>query len=105
MATKDVEGLIAKEFVVLKIDRDRAPDAETIAKKYQTKEEGLPWMAFIDAADKLVATSTAPEGNIGFPAKASEYAHFKSMLEKAKRHLTDTDIATLIASLEAAGKK
>jgi len=105
MASKNVAALLAKEFVILKIDRDRAPDAESIAKKYQTKDEGLPWFAFIDANDKLIATSTGPDGNVGFPAKTSEWAHFKSMLEKAKRHLRDAEIAALVTSLEEANKK
>jgi len=105
MASKDVAPLLAREFVILKIDRDRAPGAEAIAKKYQTKDEGLPWFAFIDANDKLVATSTGPEGNVGFPAKTSEWAHFGTMIEKAKRHLSDADIAALMTSLIEASKK
>jgi hypothetical protein len=105
MASTDVAPLLAKEFVSVKIDLDRAPGAGDLAKRYQTKVEGLPWIAIVDADGKAIANATGPEGNIGFPAKASEYAHFKSMLDKAKRHLTDGDIAVLIASLEAANKK
>jgi hypothetical protein len=105
MATKDVAPLLAKEFISVKIDLDRAPNAKELAKRYQSKDEGLPWMVIVDADGKAIADSTGPEGNTGFPAKASEYAQFKSMLDKAKRHLTDADIATIIASLEAANKK
>ncbi|MCX6545886.1 MAG: hypothetical protein NTV05_15915 [Acidobacteria bacterium] len=105
MASPDVAPLLAKEFVSVKIDLDRAPRASDLAKRYQTKEEGLPWIAIIDADGREIANATGPEGNVGFPAKASEYAHFKTMLDKAKRYLTDADIAALIASLEAANKK
>jgi hypothetical protein len=105
MASPNVAPLLAKEFVSVKIDQDRAAGADELAKRYQSKGEGLPWMAFIDADGKAVATSTGPDGNVGFPAKPSEYAHFKTMLDKAKRHLTDGDIASLVASLEAANKK
>jgi uncharacterized protein YyaL (SSP411 family) len=105
MATKDVAPLLAKEFVILKLDSDRAPGAAELAKSYQPKEQGLPWMVIVTPDGKAVVDSTGPEGNTGFPAKPSEYAHFKTMLEKAKRHLTDGDIAAIVASLEAANKK
>jgi len=112
MATKDVAPLLAKEFVNLKLDFDRAPGAQDLAKRYGTKDPGLPWkdpglpwMVFVTPDGKAVIDSTGPEGNTGFPAKDTEYAHFKTMLEKAKRHLTDADIAALISSLEAANKK
>ena len=105
MASKDVAPLLAKEFVTVRIDQDRAPGADELAKRYQTKPEGLPWIAILDGDGKAIANATGPDGNIGFPAKDSEYAHLKSMLEKAKRHLTDGDIAALIASIEAANKK
>ena len=105
MASTDVAPLLAKEFVTVRIDQDRAPGADELAKRYQTKPEGLPWIVMLDADGKALANATGPDGNIGFPAKDSEYAHFKSMLEKAKRHLTDGDIAALIASIEAANKK
>lgn len=105
MASKDVAPLFAREFVVVKLDFDRAPHAQDLAKRYQPAAQGLPWMVIVDADGKAVVDSTGPEGNVGFPAKASEYAHFKTMLEKAKRHLTDGDIASLMASLEAANKK
>jgi hypothetical protein len=105
MASPEVAPLLAKEFVGVKIDFDRAPGASDLAKRYQTKDEGLPWIAIVDADGKAITNATGPEGNVGFPAKPSEYAHFKTMLDKAKRHLTDGDIAALIASLEAANKK
>jgi hypothetical protein len=108
MATKDVAPLLAKEFVILKLDADRAPGAADLARSYQPKDskgEGLPWMVIVAPDGKAVVDSTGPEGNTGFPAKPSEYAHFKTMLEKAKRHLTDGDIAALVLSLEAANKK
>ena len=105
MASTDVAPLLAKEFVSVKIDLDRAPGAGDLAKRYQAKDEGLPWMVILDADGTAITTSTGPEGNTGFPAKPSEYAHFRTMLDKAKRHLTDADIVALIASVEAANKK
>jgi uncharacterized protein YyaL (SSP411 family) len=105
MASKDVAPVLAKEFVTLKLDYDRMPGAKEIEKRYIAEEQGLPWFAFVSPDGKAVATSTGPKGNSGFPSAPAELAHFKTMLQAAKRHLTDADIDGLMASLEAANKK
>jgi hypothetical protein len=105
MASKDVAPLLAKEFVPVKLDFDRAKGAKEIEKRYIAEEQGLPWIAFLDADGKLLVHGTGPGGNVGFPAKPEEIAWFKTMLEKVKRHLTDEDIAFLVKSLEDANKK
>ena len=106
MALKDVSSLLDKEFVTVELDWDRAPGARDIERRYIDKDQGLPWFAFIDGDGKALITSTAPvSGNVGFPAQPNEIAHYKTMLEKVKKHLTDADIAYLIKSLEEANKK
>ena len=105
MASKDVAPVLAKEFVPLKLDFDRAKGAKEIEKRYIEKEQGLPWFAFLDGDGKAVAHSTGPKGNVGFPAEPDEIAHFKTMLDTAKRRLTPEDIAFLVKSLEDANKK
>jgi uncharacterized protein YyaL (SSP411 family) len=105
MASKDVAAILAKEFVIVKLDWDRMPDAKDLVKPSDGKNPGLPWFVFMDGDGKPLIDSIAPKtGNLGFPAKAEEYAYFKTMLDKVKRHLTDDDIAKLMASLEAANK-
>jgi hypothetical protein len=105
MASKDVAPVLAKEFVTVKLDFDRAKGAKEIEKRYIDKEQGLPWFVFLDGGGKAIVHSTGPKGNTGFPSEPAEIAHFKSMLEKEKRHLTDDNIAFLVASLEEANKK
>lgn len=101
----DVAPVLAKEFVSVKIDYDRMGGAKDLAKKYQG-DQGLPWFAFLGTDAAAITTATGPDGkNVGFPAQPNEIAHFKTMLEKAKRHLTDAEIAALVSSLEAANKK
>ena len=105
MASKDVAPVLAKGFVTLKIDFDRAKGAKEIQQRYIDKEQGLPWFAFLDGDGKALIHSTGPKGNTGFPAQPEEIAHFKTMLEAVKRHLTDTDITFLVTSLEDANRK
>jgi len=105
MASKEVAPVLAKEFVTVKLDFDRAKGAKEIEKRYIEKEQGLPWFAFLDGDANALIHSTGPKGNTGFPAQPEEIAHFKTMLEKVKKHLTDADIAFLVKSLEEANKK
>jgi len=105
MASKDVAPVLAKEFLPLKLDFDRAKGAKEIEKRYIDKEQGLPWIVFLDSSGKALIHSTGPKGNTGFPAEPEEIAHFKTMLQAVKKNLTDGDIAFLITSLEEANKK
>ena len=104
MALKNVAPLLSKEFVSVKLDYDRQPDAKEIERRYIDKDQGLPWMAFLDGDGKLLIHSTPAKGNIGHPYQPDEVDYFRQMLQKVKHHLTDADIDALIASLVAANK-
>jgi hypothetical protein len=105
MALKDVSPLLAKDFVILKLDFDRGIGAKEIEKRYIEKEQGLPWFVFVDGDGKAIISSTPAGGsNVGHPAQPKEVEHFKTMLQAAKRRLTDADIDALIAALVAANK-
>lgn len=105
MALKDVAPVLDKEFVILKLDYDRGVGAKDIEKRYTDKEQGLPWFAFIDGDGKAVITSSSrPQGNVGHPYQPDEVAHFKTMLQAVKKHLSDAEIDALIESIIAANK-
>jgi hypothetical protein len=101
MASSNVAALLAKEFVAVRLDLDRGTGAKEIESRFTDQEQGLPWFAFVDpATGRAATTSTGPKGNVGFPWEPHEIAHFKTMLETSKRHLTGNDIAALVTSLE-----
>lgn len=102
MALDDVAPALAKEFVALKLDFDRAKGAREIALTLAGgKEQGVPWFAFIGPDGQPIVTSTGPKGNVGMPWQPHEVDHFETMLRTAKRHLSDAEIATLVASIKA----
>jgi hypothetical protein len=105
MALKDVAPLVTKEFVPVMLDYDRAIGARDIQKRFIQQEQGLPWFAFIDGNGQAVITSTGAKGNVGYPWEPHEIAHFKTMLLKAKKRLTDAEIDYLIKTLEDIRKK
>lgn len=105
MATKDVAPLLAKEFVTVKLDYDRGIGAKDIEKRYIQEQQGLPWILFVTPDGTAIVNGTRPKGgNIGHPSAADEVEYFKTMLQKAQKHLSDADIDTLIASLNAFNK-
>jgi hypothetical protein len=105
MATKDVALLMEKEFVTVKLDFDRGIGAKDIEKRYIDKAQGLPWFAFVAPDGTAIVHSTRPKlGNIGHPNAPDEVEYFKTMLQTAKKHLTDADIDVLITSLVAFNK-
>ncbi len=106
MASKDIAPVLTREFVLLRIDSERMKGGTDLVKRYTGKPStSLPWFVFLDGDANPLVTSDGPKGNCGFPAEDYEIAHFKTMLEKVKRHLTDDDIEKLIKSLEEANRK
>jgi hypothetical protein len=105
MASPDVASILAKEFVPLRLEADRMIGGKDILRRYQANESGIPWFVFLDGDGKAVVTSDGPKGNVGFPAAPHEIAHFRAMLERSRRRLTDADINALVVSLEEANKK
>ena len=105
MALKDVSPLLVKEFIPLMLDYDRAIGAQDIQKRFTKESQGLPWFVFVDGDGQAVISSTGAKGNVGYPWEPHEIAHFKVMLQKAKKRLTDAEIDYLIKSLEDIRKK
>ena len=106
MALPNVAPVLAKEFVIVKLDFDRGIGAKEIQKRYTDKDQGLPWFVFIDREGKGIITSTHEKtGNVGHPYQPNEVAHFKVMLQKVKKNLTDAEIDALIESLIAENKR
>lgn len=107
MARPEIAATLAKDFIDIKIDTDRMTGGQALyAKQSGNDKGGIPWFAFLSAEGKVLATSDAPgKGNVGFPAADHEIAHFQSMLKAARRHMTESEAAALIDSLQAAAAK
>ena len=102
MALKDVAPVLAKEFVIVMLDYDRGIGAKDIQKRYTSRDQGLPWFAFLDGDGNALVTSNekGETGNVGFPWQPNEVAHFRVMLEKVQRHLSAKEIAFLEQSMK-----
>jgi len=102
MALEDVAPVLAKDFVVLKIDQDRMVGGKDLLARYRKQSGGLPWFVFLDGDGKVRITSDDPDrGNIGYPGWAGSEPHFRSMLQAAAKHMTPAEIDALIKSVKA----
>jgi thiol-disulfide isomerase/thioredoxin len=116
MEAKEVKPILAKAFVFVTLDVLESPDNKALEtpgglellKSLKAEAEGIPFTVIYDATGKLLAQSKTdlakPGTNIGYPAAASEIAHFVKMLEQAKK-LTDSDRAVIKKWLEANAPK
>src|SRR5262245_2608754 len=102
MERPEIAALLAKDFVCVKVDTERTlGGAELLEKLRQSRGDGIPWFAFLDAQGKELACSTGPKGNVGCPSSDEEIAWFLDMLRKGAPSLTPADLTTIQASLVA----
>ncbi|MCA9010418.1 MAG: thioredoxin family protein [Planctomycetaceae bacterium] len=99
---QDHESLIATDYVDIKIDTMRMMNGEQVAARLSPeKSGGVPWMVILDASGKELASSHGPDGNIGYPYQPNEIAHFITMLRDSRKNLTDANLDTIAADLNA----
>lgn len=102
MALDEVAPILAKHFVIRKIDTDRMIGGEKILYEYRkSKEGGIPWFVLLDASGKALADSNGPRGNVGCPYTEAEIATFGAILRKAAPELAEADWKVLERTLNA----
>ncbi len=93
--------VLEKEFVLLKIDDVRDKNGGEVADRItEGKPFSIPFFAFYDADQKMLANSLGPTGNIGYMSGYEGKRHFRRMLQKAKHTLSDQEIEQFIGSIE-----
>jgi thioredoxin-related protein len=109
LARPEISAILARDFVVLKIDVDRMSSGKDVMKKYRPDDSGgIPWFTVIDAKGEKLATSDLLEGrikNIGYPATPQEINAFMSLIEGQARRIEAGQTAQLRKELEEAGAK
>ena len=105
MARPEVTPLLAKDFILLKIDQDRMTGGLEMVNATKGKSGGIPWFHVLDADGAALGDSNGPKGNIGCPNTDDEIAVFIDLLKKVKLNLTDEEIDTLKKALVAHREK
>ncbi len=105
LAEPDIAKIMAQDYILVKIDLDRMAGAEAIDKRIRKQGGGIPWHAILDAEGKVLITSDGPKGNIGYPVKPAEIAHFIQMIKETSRNITPGHISTIQKTLSQQQKK
>ncbi|NIP25560.1 MAG: DUF255 domain-containing protein [Phycisphaerae bacterium] len=105
LAEPEVARIMAQDYIQLKIDLDRMTGAKAIDKRIRKQGGGIPWHAILDAEGKVLITSDGPKGNIGYPVKPAEIAHFIRMIKETSRNITPDQISTIQKTLRQQQKK
>ncbi len=97
---KDQDELLAKDYVLLKVDDYRDEHGREVAERLtQGNQHGIPFFAIFDENEKMLIDSAAPTGNIGYPSSEEGKTHLRKMLVETRQNLADADIDTLVGSL------
>jgi thiol-disulfide isomerase/thioredoxin len=109
LARPEIGAIMARDFVVQKIDIDRMTSGKDILKTYRADESGgIPWFVVLDAKGEKLSTSDllpGPVKNIGYPAEPKEIDAFMGVIEKQSRRIPSDQIAQLRRELTQAGQK
>lgn len=103
MARPEIEKLLAKALVCVKIDTDRTIGGQELFDSTRAERDGgLPWFTIQDATGKELTTSIAPgAGNVGCPYADEEIAWFLEVLKIGAPALTPEELARIQSSLAA----
>jgi thiol-disulfide isomerase/thioredoxin len=96
LAKQSVSSILDKDFVFVKIDIDRMQNGKEVEKRFRNdKGGGIPWIAFLDGEGQALATSDAPDGNIGCPWEPKEIDWFMGMLKQVRKNVSPDELETL----------
>ena len=105
MEKPEVAGVLAKDFVDMKIDQDRMVGASAVVQRFRETPGGIPWFCVLGEDGKVICTSEGPKGNIGFPGEPAEIEHFIGMMNKSRKKMSEADVGVLKDSLERDNRK
>lgn len=97
----DQRELLAKDYVMLKIDADLDEYGSEVAQRLlNDRSLGIPFFGIFDADENLLVDSDGPLGNLGFPSSFEGKRHLRRMLEQTRTRLNDEQIDQLISSIK-----
>jgi thiol-disulfide isomerase/thioredoxin len=103
-ADAEVEKVVGKYFVIVKVDVVTNPGGEEMYKKYGT-DRGVPAFTVLDAESRVLADSGDGDKNVGFPYTDAEIEQYVKVLRASLPKVTDAEVDLLVKKLRATGPK
>ncbi|QDT04264.1 hypothetical protein K227x_26540 [Rubripirellula lacrimiformis] len=96
----DNQDLLAKDYVMLKIDNVRDKNGVSVADRLtRGGQHGVPFHAIFDVDQDLLVDSEGPLGNIGHPSGFEGKKYLRTMLMQTRQRLADAEVDIIVASL------
>ncbi|HJZ59334.1 MAG TPA: thioredoxin family protein [Gemmataceae bacterium] len=103
-ADAEVEKVVGKYFVLVKVDVVTNPGGEEMYHQYGS-DRGVPAWTVLDAAGKTVVDSGDGEDNVGFPYEPNEVEHYIKAVRKGAPKMSDAEAELLTKKLKDIGPK
>jgi len=103
-ADAEVEEVVGKYFVLVKVDVVANPGGEVMYKQYGT-DRGVPAWTVLAADASVVGNSGDGRENVGFPYEDKEVEHYIKVVRSAAPKLTDAEAKVLTKKLRDIGPK
>ena len=98
--TPEVEKILGKDFIDVKIDIDRMIGGKAVQDEYREGAGGgIPWFAFVNGKGEVVATSDVNGQNLGCPWTDEEKAAFRKVLAKVAKNAKPKELDAIVAKL------
>jgi thiol-disulfide isomerase/thioredoxin len=103
----DVQRVLGKRYVFVKVDAVETPGGEALYKKYtKGKGAGVPYWVVLDPGGKvLIDADDGQKGNVGFPYEPHEVAHYVKALKETYPGLTPEERDLLVKKLKDVAPK
>ena len=99
LARPEIANVMAQDYVLVKIDIERMTATKGLVMRVRKEGAGIPWFAILDAKGELLISSVGPQGNIGYPVKPDEIAHFIRMISETAWNMTSEQISVIEKTL------
>lgn len=97
---EEQRATLEKDYVIVEVmDGIDGRADEAFAELPRKPGDGVPWFAITEPDGTVLATSTGPLGNVGFPSSVEEVRHVRQMIERTTKRLEPDEVDGLIKSL------
>ena len=103
-ADAEVEKVVGKYFVLVKVDVVTNPGGEEMYKKYGS-DRGVPAWTVLAPDTKVLTDSGNGRDNVGFPYEDKEVERYIKAIRAAVPKMTDAEAALLVKKLHDVGPK
>jgi len=100
----EVEKIVGKYFVLVKVDVVTNPGGEEMYQKYGT-DRGVPAWTVLAPDMKVVTDSGDGKDNVGFPYEPKEVEHYIQSIQTAAPKMTGAEVELLTKKLRDIGPK